>query len=310
MRCPEFPARPWRERSMLPSSTWRSQPASNEVAAQTMSVAPCRPAGTRSVLKSRGSALPGAARSPSLPVALCGANLVSLRPETPLERCTAAKLELLHAVKRTLGERNCIVEAQRTKRRGPDQTDTHRRPNDIAGVKHQSGAGSGKGRIDLRIRRNAIRVGRRGEFGRRSPCRRSLVVPQVAGVGIDGPLQTHFLRQEPERHLQLERRTPVLGATQRVHRSERIDVTRTDTVRSKAADQVRTHLELIEHAELVVADLVQHTGLQVNEADNVGDQRRIVLSVELALQIGDVAADAGKVLPEVDQEAVGRVLVV
>src|SRR6516162_3525844 len=252
----------------------------------------------------------GAARSPSLPVTLCGANLVSLRPETPLERCTAAKLELLHAVIRTLGERNRIVEAQRTKRRGPDQTDTHRRANDIAGGKHQTGAGSGKGRIDLRIRRNAIRIGRRGEFGRRSPCRRSLVVPQVAGVGIDGTLQTHFLRQEPERHLQFERRTPVLGAAQRVHRSERIDVARTDTVRSKAADQIRTHLEVIEHANLIVADLVQHPCLQVNKTDDVGNQRRIVLSVDLALQIGDVAADAGKVLPEVDQEAVGRVLVV
>src|ERR1700687_5114736 len=50
------------------------------------------------------------------------------------ERCPAAKLELLHPVKRTLGKRDRIVEAQRTERRRPDQADTHGRADDVAAV--------------------------------------------------------------------------------------------------------------------------------------------------------------------------------
>ena len=89
-----------------------------------------------------------------------------------------------------------------------------------------------------------------------------------------------------------------------------VDVARTDAVRRKAADQVRAHLEVIEHAQLAVADLVQDAALEMDQADDVGDQRRVVFRVDRGLQIADVAADAGEVLLEVDQQAVGRVLVV
>src|SRR5262249_23340804 len=46
------------------------------------------------------------------------------------------------------------------------------------------------------------------------------------------------------------------------------------------------------------------------EADDVGNQRRVVFAVDLRLQIGHIAADAGKVLAPVDQQTVRRVLVV
>src|SRR6185369_17841423 len=93
-------------------------------------------------------------------------------PEDALERRTAAKLELLHAVKLTLGDRNRIVKAQRTERRSPDQADTDRGTNDIAIVIHQARTGSSRGRSNRRG--GAVRVGRGGELGRLSPRGRPL----------------------------------------------------------------------------------------------------------------------------------------
>ena len=76
------------------------------------------------------------------------------------------------------------------------------------------------------------------------------------------------------------------------------------------AKQVRPHLKVIEHAQLVAADLVEDAALNVDQSDDIGHQRRIIFQVDGVLQIGYVAADAGKILPEVDEQAVGRVLVV
>src|SRR5262249_44451264 len=139
--------------------------------------------------------------------------------------------------------------------------------------------------------------------------RRSLIVKQTACVGVDRALQTNFLGQEPERHLQLERGAPIFGTAKRVHRGERVDGARTDAVRRETADEVRTHLEVIQHAQ-ILAQLRQQATLQVDQADDVGYQRGVVLQVSRGLEIGNVATDAGEVLPEVDQQAVGRVPVV
>src|SRR5207244_12863567 len=65
--------------------------------------------------------------------------------QATLERCAAAKLELLHAVKLTLRKRYRIVEAQRTERGSPDDADAHRRANHVAVVKLQSQAVSWQG---------------------------------------------------------------------------------------------------------------------------------------------------------------------
>src|SRR5438105_13699306 len=62
-------------------------------------------------------------------------------PDHALERSPAAKLELLHAVKLSLGERHRIIEAQRSERRGPDQADTYRRADDVGVVILQSQTG-------------------------------------------------------------------------------------------------------------------------------------------------------------------------
>src|ERR1700676_4459868 len=225
--------------------------------------------------------------------------------ENGLERGAAAELELLHAVKLTFGKRDGIVEAQRTERRGPDQADADRAADRVASIILQSQTGSRVGRIV-----GGTNAAGRVDFAGQGPVRRPLVVIQAAGIGIDRALQAHSLRQEPERHLQLHRGAPIFGAAERVHRTVRVDVARTDAVRRKAADEVRAHLELIEHAKLVAADLVENAALDVDQSDDIGDQRGEVFRVDRALQIGDVAADAGEILLPVDQQAIGRVLVV
>src|SRR5207237_2095593 len=103
--------------------------------------------------------------------------------QATLERCAAAKLELLHAVKLTLRKRNRIVETQRTERRSPDDADTHRGAYHVAIVIYQTRTGSSRSRINRR--RGAVRVGRGGEFGRLSPRGRSLIVKESTGFGID-----------------------------------------------------------------------------------------------------------------------------
>src|SRR5439155_2554438 len=220
--------------------------------------------------------------------------------QATLERCAAAKLELLHAVKLTLRKRNRIVEAQRTERRSPDDADTHRGANHVAIIIYQARTGSSRSRMNRR--RGAIRVGRGGEFARLSPRRRALVVKESAGIGIDRTLEPDFLRQEPERHLQFERRAPILGAAQRIHRAKGIHIARTNTIRRKTANEVRSHLEVIDHAQLAAAELVQHAALEMDQADDIGDQRAVVLRVDRRLDVLHVAADTGEVLLPVDQQ--------
>src|ERR1019366_7720990 len=99
--------------------------------------------------------------------------------ENALERCSAAKLELLHPVKRTLGQRDRIIEAQRTERRGPDQADAYGRADGVAAVVLQSQAGT---RRWSRIRRWANTAGR-VDFAGCGPGSRPLVVVQTACVG-------------------------------------------------------------------------------------------------------------------------------
>ena len=67
---------------------------------------------------------------------------------------------------------------------------------------------------------------------------------------------------------------------------------------------------MIEHAQLAAAELVQHTALEMDQADDIGNQRGVVLRVDRGLDVLHVAADAGEVLLPVDQQAVSRVLVV
>src|SRR5260370_7231465 len=100
---------------------------------------------------------------------------VSASLENALERCPAAKLELLHPVKRTLGKRDGIIEAQRTERRRPDQADTHGSADDIAAVEHQSRTVTGRKRSCCR-RPNTIVIPCPRNFPCTLPHARPLVI--------------------------------------------------------------------------------------------------------------------------------------
>src|ERR1700754_233965 len=123
--------------------------------------------------------------------------------ESSSERGPAAELELLNDVVLTLRKRDRVIEAKRTERRRPDQTDTDRGADEIGIVEHHSAVAANT--IDEAV-----------DFTCGGPLGRPLIVPKRSGIGINRALETNFLGQEPERHLQFGRRTPILGAAERI----------------------------------------------------------------------------------------------
>src|ERR1700716_2364653 len=213
------------------------------------------------------------------------------------KRSPATELELLHDVVLSFGQRDRVVEAKGPKGRLPNQAHTYRSPDDI-GVVKLHGAG---------------RTGRRIHFPGRGPGRGALIVPKRPRIGIDSALKADLLGQEPERHLQFRRPAPIFGAPQRVARSGigvEGKIARTYSVRSKATNKIGTHLELVKHSKLTIADAIEHAALDVDQSDDIGNQRRVVFSVDRGFQVADVASNTGKVLLEVDEQTVRRILVV
>ena len=161
------------------------------------------PVAVRPDLHIRAPAPKKRSRPSSFPRRSRHADLTSGSLQAALERCAAAKLELLHAVKLALRKRNRIVEAQRTERRSPDDADTHRGADHVA-VCHTAIPNSFREwPQSLRRLRRRDATGH-VDLARLRPRRRALVVEESAGVGIDRALEPDFLRQEPERHLQFE----------------------------------------------------------------------------------------------------------
>src|SRR5690349_4671985 len=103
-----------------------------------MSAAPFRPSGSaRDESEDRG-------RQPRIPC-FEFPPMPSLRPEY-LERRSATEPELLDAVICALGDRNRVVEAERSEGRSPDEADAHGGANHVAVVVLQSQTGSSVGR--------------------------------------------------------------------------------------------------------------------------------------------------------------------
>src|ERR1700727_2260250 len=109
-------------------------------------------------------------------------------PRSDSELSPAAEHELLHDVILALRDRDRVIEAQRSERRGPDQADTGRGADDIGIVKDHSAI-------------TEMSVDHSVDFAGSGPLRRSLIIPQCPGVRVDTPLQTDVLWQEPERPL-------------------------------------------------------------------------------------------------------------
>src|ERR1700722_13841404 len=110
-------------------------------------------------------------------------------PRSNSELSPAAEHELLHDVIFALRDRDRVVEAQRSKRGRPDYTYAGRGADDIGIIVDHSAV-------------TEVSVDHTVDFAGGGPLRWSLIVPQRTSIGVNSPLQTDLLREEPERNLQ------------------------------------------------------------------------------------------------------------
>src|SRR5262245_12200236 len=220
----------------------------------------------------------------------------------------ATEPEVLLPIVLLFQERYREVEPDRPERRGPQDAGADRRTH-MHGVVERA----------IRVRR---RTNRPLDF--LACCReveRTFVVPDRARVGEHGELHTRILGQEVERRLQLHARAPVHRATERIAgRSIEVElgeVARANSRRSEAANKLRAHLEVVKHAQLgalvgesLAAEAVYDTALQGQQTDDIRQNLVVALYIGRCPQIGDVAADAGEVLPQDSEDTAGRIAIV
>ena len=87
-------------------------------------------------------------------------------------------------------------------------------------------------------------------------------------------------------------------------------VTRTHARGLKPANQIRPHLEIVEHPHGWAAQADHVAALQVHDADEIGDDLIVGAEVGDRTHIGHVAAETGEILAEAEQQAAGGMLVV
>src|SRR3569832_314495 len=184
-----------------------------------------------------------------------------------------------------LGERIGEVEAQRSERRIPEQADARSRA-DIAKLVEADLYG----------------------LTRHVPRRGALIAPQRARIDEGRELDADLLRQEVKRRLRFQAGAPEHRAAERVIERADRHVTRTDAARREAAHQVRTHLEMIQHAQVLAAPARNMAAGHFQDADHVGEDFVVIARFALRTEEVHVAADAGEVLLQLGIEAAGRVL--
>src|SRR5262249_52626211 len=147
-------------------------------------------------------------------------------------------------------------EPDRPERRGPQNTGADRGIHEHAVVRQRE--------------RLAGRPGRR-----RQPAGRTDIVPERAGVGEYRQLHAGVLGQEVDRRLEFETRHRVDRSAERVLEGAGREVARPDTRGREAADELRAHLEVIEHAQaaavVLLAPAVDVAALHGKHADYVLD---------------------------------------
>src|SRR6185437_3177940 len=238
-----------------------------------------------------GAAAPvNAAISANVRPCACLWNSGSLMPSLPCRHArprselgAAAEAEELRTIVARLGQGVGKIETQRPERRVPDQAHADRRSDRLV-----------VGDLEL--------------FAGDRPRRLALIIPQRAGVGESGDLDADFLRQEVQRRLRLEARAPIHGAAEGIVGAARRQVARTDAGGREAAHQVRTHLEVVEHAQLLTAPAVQDAALQAQHADDVGEELVVVAGISGGADEIHVAADTGEILLEFEIKPAGRAL--
>src|SRR5262249_39113558 len=148
-------------------------------------------------------------------------------------------------------------------------------------------------------------VGRQ-RFTRRRQGGGPLVVPDRARVCIHGPLDADFLRQEIERSLQFEACSPIDLAAPSVAAQTRRCVSWLDAGGRNAANQIRPHVEMADHARVVTAPALQISGLGTPNADDSGQDFMEAADVDAGANEFHVTANAGKILPELAEPTAGR----
>src|SRR5262249_2386055 len=119
------------------------------------------------------------------------------------------------------------------------------------------------------------------DFAGRRGLRFTPVTPHRSGIDEESAAEAAVFGQEIQRILEFEARAPKHRAADIVVGRARSDVARPYAGRLEPAHQVRTHLEVIEHAHIVVAiagvgrgailEAENVAGLQVDQANEVGD---------------------------------------
>src|SRR5262249_56608457 len=136
--------------------------------------------------------------------------------------------------------------------------------------------------------------------------RRTDIIPQRAGIGEGRELHPRVLGQEVKRGLQLEAGAPVVRAAERIAvdagEGELRQVAWPNSGWCEPADQVRAHLEVIEHPQAAVPS-GDRSALQMDEADDVGHDLVIGVKGPGVADELHVATHAGEILTELGQNS-------
>src|SRR5207249_11885937 len=129
----------------------------------------------------------------------------------------------------------------------------------VDGAWHGIGDAGTKGWTDTA--RNDLARGREGRWPRK--------IPERAGISVSGDFHACILGQEVKRSLQLETRTPIIGAAERVSEDagerQLREIAWSNAGRRTAAHQIGSHLEVVEHAQACAAPACHLPALQMQQ---------------------------------------------
>src|SRR5262249_889473 len=147
-------------------------------------------------------------------------------------------------------------------------------------------------------------------FAGHIPKRWALVIPQITCVRKSSDLDANVFWQEVKRCLRFDTCAPKEAAAKSVIRRPRSQVARTYTGGGETAYQIRTHLELIKHTQLLAAPWGNIAGLHFKYANDVGENFVVGSRFNGRAEELHVAADAREILPQFGVETAGRQFVV
>src|SRR6266536_4302902 len=220
------------------------------------------------------------------------------RARPALEFRPAAEAERLGAVVAFLGQGEGVIDPERAERRIPDQAYAD------GGARLERVGGSGA------IARVPAVPAQRVRKNRGRKDLRAAVIPHTADVRERRDFQPDIFREIRDRGLQLEAGAPEIRATDVVTGGSRGQVARAESVRGKAADEPRSAEIRIEDAHSLSAPRRHIAGLGAAHDHDIGEHIVIVARLAAGLEKVDIAADTGKILLDLGQEAAGRIAVV